>query len=176
MVLEIRSRRPDRRSVRGAAPLAFRHIELEDALAHQIARHFLVELVDEPFGQSAHFGALGRLFRHQPLVAHEDATGLVEIFAGNDAADDRRPVILDHHGKGRGRVHRQKGPPPLPGPLFDQFAAFGIFAEEQPDITRGGRHGMMIQLEHSPGSIANESGLRHPGWKSQAGCRTSPLF
>jgi hypothetical protein len=135
-------------AARITAAILLAHETLVDAFGHQGMGDFLEEFFVEPGHQPPHLDALGRRFRHQPLVAHCGTMGLVDIFGDDGGAWNRRKSLgRQHRGRAR-RIKRQEGLAPLPAALFHQLKVEPVFADDQANKARMRAERMMKQREH----------------------------
>ena len=84
-------------------PCALGIMRLQHALAHQMAGHVGLGLVEIPVDEAADFGPFHRVFGHQPALAHQRPARLVDIFGDHRRPHDRRVAL--------GQQHRQRRRP-----------------------------------------------------------------
>ena len=118
---------------------------LAHAFVHQRLDHLAKQLVVEPLGEAADFGAGGGVaVQHGRLV-----DGLVEIFDDRLAADQRQAEVgFDQHRGLARRIEVDELVAPLPRIFAHQFMRDALFAKHEPDLAREGAQRELEQLPH----------------------------
>jgi len=91
------------------------------------------------------------------MFAQGFAQAFVEIFGNGYRAGDDQLVLRDQNRRLAGRVEDEEIAPPLEGLFLDQLGLDAIFGKLQPDKSRLGAEGMMIELDNSP-EVGKRSG------------------